>query len=47
MEALRNDFSAVDQDGPIRAAEFHSGTRDDRDRIRQAVVTVGRFLLSG
>ena len=47
MEALRNDFSAADQDGPIRAAEFHSGTRDDRERIRQAVVTVGRFLLGG
>ncbi|NUN92374.1 MAG: hypothetical protein HUU04_01185 [Verrucomicrobiae bacterium] len=42
---LRKDFSARDQDGPIRAAEFLMGHVDDRERIREDVVTVAKFLL--
>jgi len=42
---LQKDFSQPDQDGPIRAAEFHPGKATDRDRIRQDVVTVGIMLL--
>ena len=42
---LQKDFSAPDQDGPIRAAEFHPGDANNRDRIRQDVATVGRILL--
>jgi predicted nucleotidyltransferase len=45
LETLEKDFSALDQDGPIRAAEFHPGNADNRDRIRENVVTVGRSLL--
>jgi hypothetical protein len=44
-EALRADFSDPNQDGPMRAAEFHPGNADDRDRVRQDVATVGRILL--
>lgn len=44
-EALRKDFSARDQDGPIRAAEFLAGHVEDRERIREDVVTVAKFLL--
>jgi len=47
LTTLRNDFSARDQDGPIRAAEFHPGSANNRDRIREDVVTVGRALLGG
>ncbi|MEI7731255.1 MAG: hypothetical protein WCO56_16895 [Verrucomicrobiota bacterium] len=43
--ALQNDFSAPGQDGPIRAAEFHPGNVEDRGRVREDVVTVGRMLL--
>jgi hypothetical protein len=45
IQALQNYFSASNQDGPVRAAKFHPGNPDDRDRIRQEVVTVGKFLL--
>jgi hypothetical protein len=45
LTTLQKDFSAPDQDGPIRAAEFHPGNASHRDRIRQDVVTVGRILL--
>ena len=45
MKTLQEDFSASDQDGPIRAAEFHPGNANNRDRIREDVVTVGRNLL--
>ena len=45
VNALRTYFSAPDQDGPIRAAEFHPGDANHRERIRQDVVTVGRSLL--
>jgi hypothetical protein len=45
LRALRNDFSNPDQDGPIRAAEFHSGNAEDRARVRENVATVGRMLL--
>jgi hypothetical protein len=44
LHSLRDNFTRIDQDGPIRAAEF-SGNVMDRDRIRQDVVTVGRTLL--
>lgn len=47
LKALQKDFSDPDQDGPIRAAEFHPGNVGNRDRIRQDVVTVGKILLGG
>jgi hypothetical protein len=45
LATLRKDFSSPDQDGPIRAAEFHPGNASNRDRIRQNVATVGEMLL--
>jgi len=45
LKALQKDFSDPDQDGPIRAAEFHPGSAGNRDRIRQDVATVGKILL--
>jgi len=45
LAALRADFSDPNQDGPRRAAEFHPGEADERDRVRQAVATVGTILL--
>jgi predicted nucleotidyltransferase len=45
LETLRRDFCAYDRDGPIRAAEFRAGRAEERARIRQKVVTVGKFLL--
>ena len=44
-ESLRRDFSSADADGPIRAAEFLRGTMDDRQRVREELVTVAKFLL--
>jgi len=35
LTTLQEDFSDPDQDGPIRAAEFHPGNTSNRDRIRQ------------
>jgi hypothetical protein len=46
LKCLQNDFSAPNQDGPIRAAEFCPGNAEGRDRIRQDVATVGKFLLA-
>lgn len=43
--ALRNDFLTASSDGPVRAAEFHPGSAEDRERVRQSVVTVGEMLL--
>jgi len=45
IEALKKDFIDPKQDGPIRAAEFHPGNAERRDRIREEMVTVGRMLL--
>jgi hypothetical protein len=45
ISVLQKDFSAPDQDGPVRAAEFHAGSAEERNRIRQDVATVGKFLL--
>ena len=45
LKALQRDFSEADQDGPIRAAEFHPGNAKDRVRVRESVATVGRMLL--
>ena len=45
MKTLQKDFLDPGQDGPIRAAEFHPGNANSRDRIRQDVATVGKFLL--
>ena len=42
---LQKDFTDPAQDGPIRAAEFHPGNADNRNRIRQDVATIGRILL--
>lgn len=47
LTTLQKDFSDPDQDGPIRAAEFHPGNASNRDRIRQDVATVGKILLGG
>jgi hypothetical protein len=45
LRALQKDFVDPGQDGPIRAAEFHPGNADNRNRIRQDAATVGRLLL--
>jgi hypothetical protein len=45
LKALQSDFSEPNQDGPIRAAEFHPGNGEDRARVRENVATVGRMLL--
>lgn len=45
ITALKNDFTAPEKDGPARAAEFFPGSPADRERLRQTVATVGRFLL--
>jgi hypothetical protein len=42
---LERFFSEPEQDGPVRAAAFHPGNINDRDRIRQDVVTIGQALL--
>jgi predicted nucleotidyltransferase len=42
---LRKDFTAVGQDGPIRAAEFVREFVSDAAQLRQDVVTVGKYLL--
>jgi predicted nucleotidyltransferase len=44
---LRKDFTAVDRDGPIRAAEFVGEFVSDAAQLRQDVVTVGKYLLEG
>jgi hypothetical protein len=46
LKCLQNDFSAPNQDGPVRAAQFYSGNAGNRDRVRQDVATVGKFLLA-
>ena len=45
LKALQRDFSEADQDGPVRAAEFYPGNTEDRRRVRESVVTVGKMLL--
>lgn len=45
LATLRADFCELDNDGPIRAAAFHPGGAAEQQRVRQEVVTVGRFLL--
>jgi hypothetical protein len=45
ISVLRADFSDPGQDGPVRAADFRAGSVEDRNRIRQDVATVGKFLL--
>jgi hypothetical protein len=37
--------TAPEKDGPARAAEFFPGSPADRERLRQTVATVCRFLL--
>lgn len=44
IATLRADFSDSNLDGPVRAADFHSGNADERNRIRQEVATVGKIL---
>jgi hypothetical protein len=45
VEALRRDFSDINADAPLRAAEFLRGTLDDALRVRQELVTAAKFLL--
>ena len=45
VKSLQKDFSDPEQDGPIRASEFHPGNAGNRDRIREDVATVGKLLL--
>ncbi len=47
VSTLQRDFAAIDQDGPLRAAEFLPTDAGGRERIRQDVVTVAKFLLGG
>jgi hypothetical protein len=42
---LENDFSDINDDGPIRAAEFLGASGASRDQIRQDLVTVAKRLL--
>jgi len=46
VRVLENDFSEMNHDGPIRAAEFLRLSGPSRDRVCQDLVTVGRRLLS-
>lgn len=45
VEALRQDFSSVDADAPIRAGEFLRGTVQYQERAREELVTAARYLL--
>lgn len=45
IEALKRDFSHIDSDAPIRAAEFLRGTLTDQRRVREELVTAAKFLL--
>lgn len=45
LKALQRDFLDPGQDGSVRAAEFHPGSTENRDRIREDVATVGRWLI--
>jgi hypothetical protein len=42
---LENDFSDINRDGPIRAAEFLGQSGKNREQIRQDLVTLARSLL--
>ena len=46
LTTLEKDFSNPDQDGPVRAADFHPGDASSRDRIRQNLAPVGMMLLA-
>lgn len=45
LAALMNDFTETDKDGPVRAAEFCPGGPEQRERVRQDLVTVAGFLI--
>lgn len=45
VEALRRDFFEAEFDGPVRAADFLTGTVEEVNRIRQDMVTAARALL--
>lgn len=45
LACLEADFCHPDRDGPARAAAFHPGGAQERERVRQDMVTVGRALL--
>lgn len=45
VAALRRDFVSVEQDRPIRAAEFVREFVSDAAQLRQDVVTVTKYLL--
>lgn len=45
VKTLQENFSDPGQEGAIRAAEFHSGNADSRNRVREGVATVGKLLL--
>ena len=44
LACLEADFCDPDRDGPARAAAFHPGGAEERERVRQDMVTVGRAL---
>ena len=45
LACLKADFLEPDGDGPVRAAAFHPGGREERERVRQDMVTVARARL--
>jgi len=45
LKALQRDFLDPGPDGPIRAAQFYPGTINNRDRIRENVAMLAKFLL--
>lgn len=45
IATLRKDFLTIDQDGPMRAAEFVQELVNDTEQVRQDVVTVAKYLL--
>lgn len=45
IATIEADFCDPNSDGALRAAEFYPTSDEDRDRIREQVVTVGRALL--
>lgn len=45
LACLEADFTEADRDGPARAAAFHPGGPEEKERVRQDMVTVGQALL--
>jgi hypothetical protein len=45
VQALENDFSHAEADGPIRAAQFLRADEEQGQRLKEELVTAARFML--